>query len=106
MINDKKFFLLCVLFLGFTIIKLDAAAQSKIPPVKESVNEALDIIKKNHIGGKKLNYADVFKWSITASLRTLDPYSTYYDAKEFSDLKTNPPRSLPLPVLTRSKHDF
>ena len=89
---------LWVLFLVFTVIKLEAAAQSKPPrenidpkKLKESISDALDIIKKNHIGGKNLNYADVFKWSITAALHTLDPYSTYYDAKEFSDLKTNPP---------------
>ncbi|HXQ70146.1 MAG TPA: hypothetical protein VN844_06645, partial [Pyrinomonadaceae bacterium] len=118
MINEKKFFRLWILFLGFTVLKLNAAAQSNIPPkpastarvatsptrsvvptqrnigpekVKESVIEALAVIEKNHIGGKKLKYADVFKWSITAALHTLDPYSTYYDGKEFAELKTNPP---------------
>lgn len=120
MIKIRKSFPVWVLFLGFTVIKLDAAAQSRpwilpqpagtarvttspttsvVTPqenidrkkVKESVNEALDIIKKNHIGGKNLNYPAVFKWSITAVLRTLDPYSTYFDAKEVSELKTNPP---------------
>ena len=122
MINEKKFFPLYVLFMGLTVIKLDAAAQSRhwIPAkpastawvatsptrsavtpqgnigpekVKESVIEALAIIEKNHINGKNLNYADVFKWSITAALHTLDPYSTYYDAKGFAELKTNPPRA-------------
>ncbi len=59
--------------------------------VKESVSEALDIIKKNHVDGKHLNYPNVFKWTITASLRTLDPYSTYFDAKEYSEFRLNPP---------------
>lgn len=96
----RKSFPLWVLFLVFTIIKLEAAAQSKPPQqnidpktIKQSISDALDIIKKNHVGGKNLNYADVFKWSITAALLTLDPYSTYYDAKEFSDLKTTPPNA-------------
>lgn len=121
MLKMKNSLPVCVLFLGFTIIKFDAAAQSRswiqsepagtapiasspsksvVTPqdhidnsekVKQSVTEALDIIKKNHIHGQNLNYADVFKSSITAALRTLDPYSTYFDNKEFSELKTNPP---------------
>jgi carboxyl-terminal processing protease len=52
------------------------------------VAEALTLIEDNHVGGKKLNYNELFKSSITSMLHTLDPHSNYFDAKEFEQFRT------------------
>ena len=52
------------------------------------VAEALTLIEDNHVGGKKLDYNDLFKSSITSMLHTLDPHSNYFDAKEFEQFRT------------------
>ena len=51
--------------------------------VEADISEALTVIQDNYVDGNKLNYNDVFKSSIIGMLRTLDPHSNYYDAKEF-----------------------
>jgi carboxyl-terminal processing protease len=48
--------------------------------------EALDIIRANYIDGKRLNYNEITKSSLTSILRTLDPHSNYFDANEYQDL--------------------
>lgn len=53
--------------------------------LKEAFTEALATIEKHYIDGHKLNYNDVFKSSIVGVLRSLDPHSNYYDAKEWED---------------------
>ena len=50
--------------------------------------EALTLIEDNHVGGKKLDYNELFKSSITSMLHTLDPHSNYFDAKEFEQFRT------------------
>jgi len=50
--------------------------------------EALTLIQDNHVGGKKLDYNELFKSSITSMLHTLDPHSNYFDAKEFEQFRT------------------
>ncbi len=52
------------------------------------VVEALTLIQDNYVGGKTLDYNDVFKTSITSMLHTLDPHSNYFDAKEFEQFRT------------------
>ncbi len=52
------------------------------------VAEALTLIQDNHVGGKKLDYNELFKSSITSMLHTLDPHSNYFDAKEFEQFRT------------------
>jgi carboxyl-terminal processing protease len=51
--------------------------------------EALTIIQDNYVDGKKLDYNDLFKSSIKGMLYTLDPHSTYYDAKETEQFRTD-----------------
>jgi len=58
--------------------------------VKESLSEALDAIRKNHVDGKALNYNHIFKSAITVMLHSLDPHSNYYDAKELDGLRSHP----------------
>jgi carboxyl-terminal processing protease len=55
--------------------------------VKGDMTEALSLIEDNYVGGKSLNYNDVFKTSIDSMLHTLDPHSNYFDSKEFEQFK-------------------
>ncbi len=66
--------------------RVDASA---IPLIERDFDEALELIRENHIEGKKLDYNSVFKSSIIGMLRSLDPHSNYYDREEFDELKTD-----------------
>jgi carboxyl-terminal processing protease len=57
--------------------------------LEEDFAEALSIVQDNYVDGVKLDYNSVFKSSIIGMLRTLDPHSNYYDAKEFEELQTD-----------------
>lgn len=48
--------------------------------------EAIDVIRANYVDGKRLNYNELTKSSISSMLRTLDPHSNYYDRNEYQDL--------------------
>ncbi|HEU4875597.1 MAG TPA: S41 family peptidase, partial [Pyrinomonadaceae bacterium] len=58
------------------------------PMIKSDLAEALSVIQSNHIDGRKLDYNDVFKSSITGMLSVLDPHSTYFDPKEYASFRT------------------
>ena len=58
------------------------------PMIKSDLAEALSVIQSNHIDGRKLNYNDVFKSSITGMLSVLDPHSTYFDPVEYASFRT------------------
>ena len=60
-----------------------------VEAVQSDIKEALSVIEGNYIGGKKLNYNDIFKSSIDSALHTLDPHSNYFDAKEFDQFLTD-----------------
>ncbi len=51
--------------------------------------EALTVIQDNHVDGSKVKYDEVFKSSIIGMLRTLDPHSNFYDAKEFEEQRAD-----------------
>ncbi|HEY0078029.1 MAG TPA: S41 family peptidase [Pyrinomonadaceae bacterium] len=51
--------------------------------------EALTVIQENYVDGNKLEYNNVFKSSIIGMLRSLDPHSNFYDAKEFEELRAD-----------------
>jgi len=57
--------------------------------VEADIAEALTVIQDNYVDGNKLNYNDVFKSSIIGMLRTLDPHSNFYDAKEFEEQRAD-----------------
>jgi carboxyl-terminal processing protease len=57
--------------------------------IEGDLAEALTLIESNYVGGKKLNYNDLFKNSIDGMLHTLDPHSNYFDAKEFEQFRTD-----------------
>lgn len=56
--------------------------------VKSDVSEALSVIQENYIDGKKLDYNAIFKSSISGMLTVLDPHSTYLDATDYANFKT------------------
>lgn len=49
-------------------------------------SEAIEIIRNNHISGKKIDLNQLTKNSITSMLRSLDPHSNYFDSEEFKEL--------------------
>ncbi|HEX8502679.1 MAG TPA: S41 family peptidase [Pyrinomonadaceae bacterium] len=57
--------------------------------LEEDVAEALTVIQDNHVDGGKVKYDEVFKSSIIGMLRTLDPHSNFYDAKEFEEQRAD-----------------
>jgi carboxyl-terminal processing protease len=48
--------------------------------------DALDIIRNNYVGSKRVNYDEMTKSSVAAMLRTLDPHSNYFTPAEYQDL--------------------
>ena len=58
------------------------------PAIKSDIAEALSVIQSNYIDGRKLNYNDVFKSSISGMLSVLDPHSTYFDPEEYASFRT------------------
>jgi carboxyl-terminal processing protease len=57
--------------------------------IEQDVTEAIEVIKRNYVGGTALNYNDVFKASIEGMLRSLDPHSNYFDPVEFDELRND-----------------
>lgn len=98
--------LLIVSFLSSPLMAQSNAVSKNIPPapreisvsgnanpvtvekIETDVSEALTVIQENYIDGNKLDYNDVFKSSIEGMLKTLDPHSNYFDAKEFEQFRT------------------
>lgn len=50
--------------------------------------EVLTVIQDNYVGGKNLDYNELFKSSIESMLHALDPHSNYFDAKDFEEFRT------------------
>jgi carboxyl-terminal processing protease len=57
--------------------------------IEADVSEALTIIQENYVDGGKLDYNNTFKSSIIGMLRSLDPHSNFYDAKEFEEQRAD-----------------
>ena len=51
--------------------------------------DALEIIRGNYVDGKKVDYNELTKSSLTAMLRALDPHSNYFDSAEYDELLTD-----------------
>jgi len=67
------------------------AQNAQIPNenITQDFSEALEIIRKNYVDGKDVNYNDLTKSAIDSMLHTLDPHSNYFDAAEYQDLLTD-----------------
>ena len=57
--------------------------------ITQDYTEALEAIRKNYVGGSRIDYSELTKSAITSMLRTLDPHSNYFDAAEYEDLLTD-----------------
>ncbi len=57
--------------------------------ISQDFADALEIIRKNHVDGKNVNYNELTKSSLDAMLHVLDPHSNYYDSAEYQDLLTD-----------------
>ena len=66
--------------------KTDQTGQEKIV---EDFSDALEIIGKNYVDGKRVDYNELAKSSITSMLHTLDPHSNYFDSAEYENLLTD-----------------
>jgi len=73
---------------GAAHTKTTPGARVTAPVVKSDVSEALSVIEENYIDGKKLEYNAIFKSSINGMLKVLDPHSSYLDAADFAEFKT------------------
>ncbi|HEY0426618.1 MAG TPA: S41 family peptidase [Pyrinomonadaceae bacterium] len=56
--------------------------------IDQDMAEALTLIQDNYVGGKNLDYNELFKSSIESMLHVLDPHSNYFDAKDFEEFRT------------------
>ncbi len=65
------------------------SAQIKSDVISQDFADALEIINKNYVGGKRTDYNELTKSSLTAMLRSLDPHSNYFDSTEYEDLLTD-----------------
>lgn len=59
-----------------------------VEKIESDVSEALTVIQENYISGKQVDYNELFKSSIEGMLRSLDPHSNYFDAKDFEQFRT------------------
>jgi carboxyl-terminal processing protease len=99
-------FLLAILLLTMTPVpglsqttgRASAPVAAKGEPAKPKTNpaeievafaEALTLIGDNHVDGSQLNLNSLFKSSIGQMLNSLDPHSSYYDAKEAEQFRTS-----------------
>jgi carboxyl-terminal processing protease len=73
---------------GAANAKTNPGARVTAPVVKSDVSEALSVIEQNYIDGQKLEYNAIFKSSINGMLKVLDPHSSYLDAADFAEFKT------------------
>ncbi|MBA3353984.1 MAG: hypothetical protein H0U23_16455, partial [Blastocatellia bacterium] len=64
----------------------EGAMTSAATRVASDLQQALEVIRSNHLYGNDLNTASVVKSSISGMLGELDPHSTYFDATEFREL--------------------
>lgn len=74
-----------------TKTKTPAAKPTKVVTsevIEQDMAEALTVIQDNYVAGSKLDYNEVFKSSIETMLHALDPHSSYFDAKEFEEFRT------------------
>lgn len=57
--------------------------------ISQDFSDALNIIRKNYVDGKDVNYNELTKSAIDSMLHSLDPHSNYFDAAEYQDLLTD-----------------
>ena len=63
-----------------------SASRTLATSISTDVQDAISIIRQNHVGGNTNSFNDLSKASINSMLKSLDPHSNYYDAREYREL--------------------
>src|SRR5690606_21155075 len=66
--------------------KSPSAARTLAASISTDVQDAIEIIRQNHVSGRSNNVNDLSKASINSMLKALDPHSNYYDPIEWKEL--------------------
>jgi carboxyl-terminal processing protease len=66
----------------------DSTAAIPNSNISQDFSDALEIIRKNYVDGKNINYNDLTKNALDSMLHTLDPHSNYFDSAEYQDMLT------------------
>jgi len=70
---------------GPTVPDTSALKARDVKRILSDLSEALDVIRKNHADGNRLNFNEVAKSTIGGALLTLDPHSSYFDPTEYAE---------------------
>jgi carboxyl-terminal processing protease len=77
---------------GPNAVQQQQTTRPALPPnqnISQDFAEALELIRKNYVDGKDVNYNELTKSAIDSMLHSLDPHSNYFDATEYQDLLTD-----------------
>jgi len=74
---------------GRASVRRERSKSGGLETVEQDFAEALTVIQENYVDGNKLEYNNAFKSAIVGMLRSLDPHSNFYDAKEFEEMRTD-----------------
>ena len=63
-----------------------SASRTLASSITTDVQDAISIIRQNHVGGTANSFNELSKASINSMLKSLDPHSNYYDPIEWKEL--------------------
>lgn len=63
-----------------------SASRTLASSISTDIQDAISIIRQNHVGGSTNSFNDLSKASINSMLKSLDPHSNYYDPIEWREL--------------------
>lgn len=63
-----------------------SASRTLSSSISTDVQDAISIIRQNHVGGTTNSFNELSKASINSMLKSLDPHSNYYDPIEWKEL--------------------
>lgn len=67
--------------------KVEASTSHRLASsISTDIQDAISIIRQNHVAGSTNNVGDLTKSGINSMLKSLDPHSSYYDAREYREL--------------------
>lgn len=84
-INDPFYLKNGVSFEASTVRSRKVVTATK--EISNDFSEAVQLIKQNHVGGAKLDDEKLTKTAIDGMLKSLDPHSSYYDRREYTELQ-------------------
>lgn len=64
----------------------NAIGAARLETVAADYADALEVVRRNYVGARSVDYNRLNKSAVAAALRALDPHSNYYDAADWNDL--------------------